>query len=374
MNKLKENTVSADYLDMVFDQVPNIMVILDEDLNVCEVNEAFLNCYNTTREKSIGVHFSEIFDTYSFINALSIFYKSTQTDTTINQNIILDRSLKHYKFHLKKLATDEKTILIFGEDQTKLFQVTQELESLQSKTTTISRLALVGELTSSVTQEIKHPLTIIMNKVGQIQRSLLISDIDRNDINKKLSHINDNIKRINRVTKNIELLALDSSEEPMKSAFVTELINNSLELCAEKLKTSEINLIIEDIDPNLVIDCKVNQFAQVVLNLISNTREALNATTYHNSPKWIKVSAFDAGEYIRFKFSDSSEVVSQKLREKLFENTASDSAEKFNPEGLGLTVTKNIVEEHYGKFFLESDNDHNAFIFDLPKGLSSGIT
>jgi C4-dicarboxylate-specific signal transduction histidine kinase len=367
----KTNRPHSNSFQLVFNQLPNLVCLLDEDLNFHEVNEHFLNLYRTTNEKIIGTHFSEIFDTYSFINFIGLFIKSTELEGSIVQTVLFDRQQKQYKFVLKKISSnEEKLIMIFGEDQTKLFEKNQELIAYKAKTVNISKMAVLGEMSSGVSQEIINPITLILNHSTQIQRALASAEFSKEEITSKLLKIHKNAKRIHRITKSIEIFSLDKNLDPIRSTLVADIINNSLELCHEKLKASEINLIIENVDPNLKLECKVNQMAQIILNLVNNSKDALGETD--QKERWIKVSASDAGEFVKFKIQDSGNGIPKEVQEKLFSNFFTTKSDN-KGTGLGLSVSKEIIESHYGKFYLDNDELNTCFVFEIPKGLSSVI-
>lgn len=366
MTKIIAQNNNNDLFSSSFNLLPQMAFILDEDLNFHDVNQKFLYAFNLEKDQIIGNHFSEVFDSYSIISLIGNFVKSLETQTEIGQNLLINRQISNYRFQFKKFTSNERYILVTGEDRTQYTNKVKELEALKQKIKHMSKLAILGEMASGVSQEINNPLTIIMNNVGQIQRNMLSTEIDRSEVNKKLQKIHQGIQKIHRLSRSIELFSLDNSKDPLQSALVKDIIENSLELCSEKIKNCEINLIIEDIDPNLKLDCKINQLSQIVLNLVGSSMEAIPASSLD---RWIKVDAKDYGDFVRFKFTDSTPALDEELRMKVW-NSLSEGEHHELKKGLGLSISKDIIEDHYGKFQLSEENNHNAFIFDIPKGLS----
>lgn len=363
------NFENTDLIFEVFKNMPHMALVLDENSNIVLGNKNFFELFETSEIEAMNAHFSEYFDSYGFINFLSNFIRSNETKGNIHQPIMLKREKRYYHFTFTKIFLDKNYVVLNGEDQTKIREKQNEIDNLKFKTQYISKLAVLGELASGVSLEIGTPITIIQNHVAQLQRALNNPVVDFDELNKKLVKISHNANRIHKLTKNIELYAIDPKSDPLSSNFVIDLFNSSLELCSEKLKMSDINLIIEDIDPNLKINCRSNQISQTILNIIGHSKVAIE----NMNEKWIKLSAKDLGQVIQFKITDSGLGKDLKQRER-------DLKQLQNPKGsihelgLALKLSKDIIENHIGKFYIDEETNGMSFVFEIPKELNAVAT
>ena len=103
------------------------------------------------------------------------------------------------------------------------------------------------------------------------------------------------------------------------------------------------------------------QIGQVLSNLLRNAREA----TVETRGPHVAVSTERIGEgMIRCDVSDNGPGLADAVRESLFEPLTSSKA---NGMGIGLSISKSIIEAHYGRIWGESRRDGGAvFSFTLP--------
>jgi C4-dicarboxylate-specific signal transduction histidine kinase len=345
--------------------LPNVVVVLDSELNFACANQIFFETFKVEKNNILGSHFSEVFDTYSFINFLGNFISSNSDNSTLNHNIMIERKLIHFKFSFNKFGPNNKFVVVHAEDQTKTFEKLQELDSYKVKTLGLSKMAMLGEMAIGLGFELSAPITVILNSCNQIMRTVKESNADFNFVSDRVERIKKNSLKIQKVVANVEALSRDYSKEPVQSISVNDLISQGINLWGEKVKNSEINLIVENIDPNLKIDCKINQISQILINLVNNSREALA----DQKDPWIKISAESSGEYIKFKVSDSGPGVPNELKEKIFGPffTTKNASKK---PGLGLSVSKEIVESHFGSFYIDPNDKNTSFVFEIPKDLN----
>lgn len=345
---IKNTQNSSTLINNVFNILPSMGIILDEDLNVIAANDKFYQLFDITDDIT-GRHFSEFFDNYTFINSLGAFVKSAETNTAINQRLLINKEYLYYKIHFTKLSAEEKYLFIWCEEQTVVTKQKNEIEALKSQIAKSTKLVMIGEMTSGIALEFSSPLMILSNSVKQLKRSISEDAIDRNGVLLKLDFINKSVNRLLSISKNIDLCARSSENEEINHIFVSDIINRSLELCGEKLKNSDIKLFIDHIDPSLSIDCKISQVTQSILNLVTcsiNPEET-------PEEKWIKISAFDNGEYVRFN------IVTNQIPKHDNHNATSPA----------LFLAKETADNHFGHFFTESNENNQSYVFDIPKGL-----
>lgn len=104
------------------------------------------------------------------------------------------------------------------------------------------------------------------------------------------------------------------------------------------------------------------QLSQVILNLLSNTFDAIQ--TFDS--RWVRVDVkFDVLK-IYIYVVDSGKGIAADLSSKIFDPFFTTKAVG-EGTGLGLSISKGIVENHGGVVYLNSDLDHTMFVVELPR-------
>jgi PAS domain S-box-containing protein len=361
MTKLNSDSI------LVLNYLPMPSAWFDEDLNFIGANKKFYEIFNLTEEQVVGEHFSQFFDTYSFMSFMGQFIKSLDDSAHFNQSLLIERKLTHFKFSLQKISSDERMIVMCAEDISALVEKNQEIDALRTKTINSSRMATLGEMTSGIAHEINNPLMIIIAHADNLREKIGGGNpIDQMDAIRRIDKIINTSFRIEKIVKGLKAFARDGAQDPFQSTLISTLINESLELCTEKLKNHQINLIVDHIDPALEVDCRPAQISQILLNLIGNSKDAIQ----NLDERWIRLQVKDMGDVVRFALIDSGSGIPHEIFTKITEPFFT-TKEVGKGTGLGLSISKLIVESHYGQLFIDRDCPNTKFVFDIPKGLSN---
>lgn len=238
----------------------------------------------------------------------------------------------------------------------KLIAQMKDLNTHEKKLRESEKLSLVGELAAGVAHEIRNPLTTLK---GFTQ--MMIENTDP-DANKRYSKIMiDEINRINFIVSEFMVL----SKPHMVQYSLTDIsqsIKNVIILLNTQAIMKTIEIIPEFIGERFLIKCEENQIKQVMANLIKNSIEAM--------PRGGKI-------HIRMKHQDANLVIS------VIDNGVGISRENLNllgtpfyttkteGTGLGLMVSKKIIQNHNGKFEIKSvPNIATTVTITLPTELS----
>jgi PAS domain S-box-containing protein len=125
---------------------------------------------------------------------------------------------------------------------------------------------------------------------------------------------------------------------------------------------ANISITVENELPT--IECEPTRIGQVFQNLLSN------AIKYMNKPQGqIKVRCVEEGEFWKFSVADNGPGIEEKHFEKIFQIFQTLSPrDDFESTGIGLTITKKIVELYGGRIWVESKvSEGSTFFFTLPK-------
>jgi PAS domain S-box-containing protein len=148
-------------------------------------------------------------------------------------------------------------------------------------------------------------------------------------------------------------------EEEKVVVNLNELVAKVIDMIAPP---ENITITIENELPT--VECEQTRIMQVFQNLLSN------AVKYMDKPKGqIKVGCVEEDGFWKFSVADNGRGIEEKHYEKIFQLFQTLSPrDKFESTGIGLTVTKKIVELYNGKIWVESEpGQGSTFFFTLPK-------
>jgi PAS domain S-box-containing protein len=238
----------------------------------------------------------------------------------------------------------------------------QALRQAHAELAHFSRVLTMGELTASIAHEINQPLGAIVTNGNASLRLLSRETPDLEGSREAIDCMISDAMRASEVIKRIR--ALLKKTTPEKTALdINETIRDVIALSASELAMNRVSLRAElaaDLQP--VLGDRV-QLQQVMLNLILNSNEAMGNPD--RQPRELIISSREskAGE-VTVAFKDTGIGVSPQNRERIFDafNTTKEGG-----LGLGLSISRTIIEGHDGRLWTSSHDGTGAtFQFMLP--------
>lgn len=128
------------------------------------------------------------------------------------------------------------------------------------------------------------------------------------------------------------------------------------------------NIIFKiNVDSNLRCFGFKNEFAQVILNLLNNSKDALIENNILN--RYINIFTRNDENYLMVVIQDNAKGIKEELLEKVFEPYFSTKSNK-NSTGLGLYISKIIINNHFnGKIELNNIKNGLEVIISIPKNI-----
>ncbi len=240
-----------------------------------------------------------------------------------------------------------------------------EEEVVRAEAIRAAQLAAIGELASGVAHEINNPINGIINYAR-----IILDDPDDEGAKEHLTNIIGEGKRIAAIVSNLLDFARRKEERQAPSR-VEKIIATSLQLVSHLLKKDGITCTVAIAETLPPLTCNEQQLQQVVLNIISNARYALNKRYPQPCPeKTLDITASlhrqNLREYIRLTFTDRGIGIAPDIRHRLFDPFFSTKP-KGEGTGLGLSISHGLVREHGGSIRVQSKTGEGArFTIDLP--------
>ena len=237
---------------------------------------------------------------------------------------------------------------------------TKELESQRARTENAAKMAVLGEMASSIAHEINNPLAIIISLVHMIKKN----EDNEGGKEKRLIALNNIVEtsyRIEKIVKGLRFFARDASLDDFGMSSTRQIIDDTLALCKQKLYQGDIKIIV-NLDQDIHFFCQPVSLSQAILNLISNSYDAIHDL----DEKWIKLDCTETVHEILISVTDSGKGIRDEIKDKIVLPffTTKDIGKG---TGLGLSITKGIIEQHGGVFKLDTTSPHTRFSISIPK-------
>lgn len=237
-----------------------------------------------------------------------------------------------------------------------------ELHKAHAELAHVGRVTTLGELTASIAHEINQPLAAIVTNGQASLRLLSRSKPDIEEAREAVQSMIDDSLRASEVIKRIR--ALLQKNGPAKSTLnVNEFIQDVITFTSSELKRNNV-LLLTELGPDLpmVIGDRI-QLQQVMLNLIINGSEAMS------SPRWktreLQLRSEQAGpDWVLVTVKDTGIGLDSNNQERLFDPFFTG---KEGGLGLGLSISRTIIEDHGGKLWaMRNEGPGASFQFRLP--------
>jgi C4-dicarboxylate-specific signal transduction histidine kinase len=254
-------------------------------------------------------------------------------------------------------------------DITERKQLEQTLQKTQSEIAHLSRVLTMGELTSSIAHEVNQPLAAVVTNGDACLRWLSLDPPNLAKARESVSWIIEEGRRAGEVIKRIRAMAKNTP--PQKTTLVlNDVIQEVIGLVNVELSRNRVSVQTE-LGSGLpgVLGDRV-QLQQVILNLVANGVEAMNAITQWPRELLISSKATE-DDHVLVSVRDCGTGFTPKLIDRVFDAFFTTKNEGI---GLGLSISRTIVEAHGGKLWAVANNDHGAtFQFTLPRMAQAAV-
>ena len=266
-----------------------------------------------------------------------------------------------YRWHLNRAVAvrDPKgNILRFvgtSTDVHDLRQVQEELRNTQVEFARVTRVMTMGELTASIAHEVSQPLGAIVTSAGSCARWLAARPPQMDKARRALERIANDGRRAGAIIQRIR--ALMRRQAPRKGWLdVNETIREVIALAQYELRRNDIVLETRLGEGLPRVRGDRVQYQQVLLNLIVNAIEAMSEIRERRRELTI-VSVADGPDGERIEVRDSGTGLDPGRTTHLFEPFYTTKSEGL---GIGLSISRSIVEAHGGRLWAGANTPHGA--------------
>jgi signal transduction histidine kinase len=229
------------------------------------------------------------------------------------------------------------------------------LQKAQRQLVDSERLATIGRMASSISHDLRHPMTAIMANAEFLSENHL-------DARQRAELYQEIRMALDQMTDLVDsLLEFSRARSQMRLSYgsVEKTVRRAIHTLRARPEFSCVNIAVSCERPDEAwFDAK--KLERVFHNLLLNACEAIAPSSGN-----VLVDIRETNNHLEIRVSDDGRGIPEKVREKLFQPFVSHGKE--NGTGLGLTVVQKIVQDHGGDVFVESAAaGHTVFKIVLP--------
>jgi two-component system NtrC family sensor kinase len=224
-------------------------------------------------------------------------------------------------------------------------------------------MAAITELASGVGHEINNPLAIIVMRIEMLMDRLRTSeDGGKSDkgVLDQLQSVLNNADRIARIVRSLRMMSASGKHETSRLTPIETIVTSALELVSERMKRHGV-AVKSEIQTGLIADCRASEIGQAILGLLQNSLDAVGNTR----GAWIELRVQQEEGMIVLSVTDSGSGLPESIRERLMQPFFTTKAEGAS-KGLGLAVSKGILEAHGGSLRYDPASTNTRFVITLP--------
>ncbi|MDT8391594.1 MAG: MASE3 domain-containing protein [Lentisphaeria bacterium] len=248
----------------------------------------------------------------------------------------------------------------------------QKTLHLRDELNHVSRTNTMGQLTAALAHEINQPLTAILSNAQVGQRFLDMTPPDTGEVNDILGDIVNDTRRATAIIDNIRRM-IKKEKQSRGPVRLSELAERLIGMLGKTISGATVELMVDagDRREEPLVSVDSTQIQQVILNLIMNGVEAMADTPVEAKRVTVHISVTDPEDAVKVVVRDTGGGIPDDQLATIFEPLVTTKKEGL---GMGLAISRGIVDEHGGKLWVESTSRSGTVIAFTVPALSAEMT
>jgi len=249
-------------------------------------------------------------------------------------------------------------VLLYEHRRRRVAEVTARTS--MSELMQMNRIATAGELSASIAHEVNQPLTGISARASAAVRWLAKEPPDIEKVRNMLREIVNASDRAADIVSGVRAMFKKDSKE-RSAVDINKLSRTVLDIVRVELQKNGVELQTALSEGLPTVECDPVQLQQVILNLVMNAIEAMQAV----QPRVLRIeSKFIAPHAVRVVVQDTGKGVDPLHLDRIFRPLVTT---KERGMGMGLSICHSIIQSHGGRIWVEAAAPRGAiFQFELP--------
>lgn len=340
----------ADTLQTIFEGITDPLALVNPDCTVEMTNHA----YRTWMIEGRAAVFNEQCDIEKLdVDKLCpVYFLKKVIDTKKPFSEYWEgEDQRHYFIHLYPIFDERGNVIKvvhYVKDITEKRKIEEQMRITE-------KLAAIGQLSAGLAHEINNPL----GGIRLCFNNLINTEMDEKTKNMHVEVINHGLTKIQEIIKQL----LDFSKQTeliISSVSINNLVENVLKLTDYLISKKGIKVVkkLSNDIPEIMID--PNKIEQVFLNIVLNAIQAMDG-----KERVLTIESFLKNGKCYISFTDTGNGIPDDILPKIFDPFFTTKPVG-QGTGLGLSVSKSIIEQHNGRILVKTSSSGTTFTVELP--------
>ena len=218
----------------------------------------------------------------------------------------------------------------------------------------VSRLATMGELAASIAHEVNQPLSALVVNAQAAQRFLAAPSPDLGEIDDALGDIAEDAQRAGSVIRHMRTL-LRKGEQRTEPVDLNALVTSTVDMLQSDAVARDVSVTVDLAESLPAVSGDPIQLMQVVLNVMVNAFEAVSEES--RRPRLVGIKTSTTTNSIEISLTDNGPGLPDDIEGQAFGPFVSTKPDGL---GLGLSISRSIVEAHHGQLLAENNSLEGA--------------
>jgi PAS domain S-box-containing protein len=349
-NDVTERREAENLVRQVFEVSPDDIAILGRDYRHQRVNPTYERVWGMPADTIVGKHIADLVGKDVFQQTIKPQLDRCFAGEAVDYGAWFVRPNGHryiavsYSPLRSRSPQSVDAALVIGRDLTDHIEAAEALNTARAELARVSRVTMLGEITTSIAHEINQPLAAVVMNGNACRRWLDADPPNLGEARDAARRIVSDATRAGQVIARIR--ALVRRETPEKSLLdVNDVVRETLAFTRGEVERHGAS-VREELAVNLppVLGDRV-QLQQVLVNLILNGLDAMEGVTERPRVLTIRSGRADPSS-VAVEVTDSGKGIDPSQSDRIFEPFYSTKADGL---GMGLAITRSIVEQHGGR-------------------------
>ncbi|MGZ3825612.1 MAG: sensor histidine kinase [Bdellovibrio sp.] len=221
--------------------------------------------------------------------------------------------------------------------------------------------ATMGRLAGGLAHEFNSSLSLINIQTDLIEKKMKLKNMEDALIRESVLGIQQQIDKLGHITASLRKIAKDEGGVERSVFDIKSVLEETLTLLHDRFKKLGIQLKVNEEDEPILVKISESDISNVILQLLNNAIEAVDRLP----EKYITISVKSDPKTVFVEIADSG-TLTDEAAEKIMEPFYTGKPVG-RGVGLGLSVSKSIIEAHGGHLYLDRSVKNTQFVFTLPR-------
>jgi two-component system CheB/CheR fusion protein len=363
------------YAESIVNTVREPLLVLDGELCVHSVNQSFSNLFRISNQEIIGQSLtsmaSGVWNAPGLVASLNRVHDTgvpmEDFELAYESGALGSRELRLNARTLPRSGDRADLILLGVEDLTerrgfekvlrekeaRLLQE-EQVRQRQLELTNALRVSTVGELATGLAHELNQPLSSIANVVEACAQYIRAGSIDPPKLLELLTEASSEAIRAAGIVAHLRSF-VDKGEPQLEQVDLAEIVSHVPNLLLRELERTRVELRVKITSGRLPVEADKIQIEQVIVNLLQNAMDSIREAEHPE--RLIELSARTVKGMAVVSVRDTGTGVPVASAERMFEAFFTTKPQGL---GMGLALSRSILEAHRGRIWMEGAEDGGA--------------